>query len=251
MPTLEEIVAFLDAQRLRATYGAVAGALGVAERSLGARLGPRRKECSWVVAKKTGLPTGYLPSEQHELLASTPLIDKVADLLTKMGFSAEVAESVALSDRARRAVRKRRSNERVAAARRTARWAVTMTRVLITKAAASAPRGRRWSVLSFYGPMGAESRGIVDLLAIRKNHAMEADGFSRGDLFEMILIQVKGGTSPNPTADDIRRLSLVRDHYRAKDVVLASWQQGRAPTFRRLLGSGAWNDEQAAEDIFG
>jgi hypothetical protein len=39
-PPLEEIIQFLNHKQARATYGAVAGLLGVIPRSMGARLGP-------------------------------------------------------------------------------------------------------------------------------------------------------------------------------------------------------------------
>jgi hypothetical protein len=35
---------------------------------------------------------------------------------------------------------------------------------------------------------GRESAGIIDLLAIRKDHAKANGKFKRGDLFEIILI---------------------------------------------------------------
>jgi hypothetical protein len=55
-------------------------------------------------------------------------------------------------------------------AARTGRWAVTMAKVRIRKVLA---RTRLQSV-SFLGPAGAESVGIVDLIAIRKDHGMLA-----------------------------------------------------------------------------
>ena len=73
----------------------------------------------------------------------------------------------------------------------------------------------------------------MDLLAIRKDH-VHAD-FPRGDLFEMILIQVKGGRSPWPTEQDIKRLRAVAKRYHSKAVVLAQRKAGRMPTFYRLI----------------
>ena len=52
---------------------------------------------------------------------------------------------------------------------------------------------RRWQLVGFPGPAGRESTRIVDLIAIRKDHATVNGGFKRGDLFEIILIQIKGG----------------------------------------------------------
>ena len=50
------------------------------------------------------------------------------------------------------------------------------------------------------GPMilGHESAGIVDLMAIRKDHGTHNSKFKRGDLFEIILIQIKGGGARLP-----------------------------------------------------
>jgi hypothetical protein len=80
---------------------------------------------------------------------------------------------------------------------------------------------RRWQLVSFPGPAGRESAGIVDLMAIRKNHAKSSSKFKRGDLFEIILIQIKGGGARPPKMDDIQRLRLVGNRYNARDVVLA------------------------------
>ena len=47
----------------------------------------------------------------------------------------------------------------------TARWAVTMTKVRIRQALART----RWQLVTFCGVSGAESVGVVDLMAIRKD----------------------------------------------------------------------------------
>ncbi len=53
--------------------------------------------------------------------------------------------------------------------------------------------GRRWQLVAFNGPHGRESRGIVDFIAIRKDHREHGQApFKRGDLFEIVLVQVKG-----------------------------------------------------------
>ncbi len=84
-PKLADIVAFLNKNHVRATYGAVAQILGVAPRSMGARLGPRHIEASWIVSAGTGLPTGYSPSEIHpDLNTSSPLIRTGDDLRERM-----------------------------------------------------------------------------------------------------------------------------------------------------------------------
>jgi hypothetical protein len=68
--TLEAILALLNAEEVRATYVAVAEALGVPPRALEARLGTRRPEVSWIVSAENGLPNGYDQSEWHPALLS-------------------------------------------------------------------------------------------------------------------------------------------------------------------------------------
>jgi hypothetical protein len=68
--SLDEILAFLNHDKVRATYGAVAEVLGVIPRSLGARLGTRRPEASWIVSAANGLPTDYSEDEWHPALLS-------------------------------------------------------------------------------------------------------------------------------------------------------------------------------------
>ena len=116
-------------------------------------------------------------------------------------------------------------------AQRTAKWARTMTKWLITY---SHRRGARWNLVYFGGRYKAESRGIVDIIAIRKNHRSDAPKLKRGDLFEIILIQTKGGSAPLPTKDDIARLSLVARHHKATAVVLAEWKLGERLSLYRL-----------------
>jgi len=73
--SLQEILLFLNDQQVRATYGAVADVLGVIPLSMGALLGPRSPEASWIVSAETGLPTGYAQGEMHtELLRKNDII---------------------------------------------------------------------------------------------------------------------------------------------------------------------------------
>ena len=58
--------------------------------------------------------------------------------------------------------------ERSKTAAHTGKWAVTMAQVRIRQAIAQAPFPH-WHILSFVGKGGRESRGIVDLIAIRKD----------------------------------------------------------------------------------
>jgi hypothetical protein len=86
--TLEEILAFLNAEQVRATYGAVAEALGVAPRSLETLLGPRRTGASWIVSAENGLPAGYDQSDCHPaLLSRGEIIASGRALILRMAVS--------------------------------------------------------------------------------------------------------------------------------------------------------------------
>ena len=132
-------------------------------------------------------------------------------------------------------------------ARRTGRWATTMTKWLISKMAARP----KWQLVSFLGPDGGESRGVVDLLAIRKDHRAAGRTVRRGDRFELVLIQIKGGDAAWPSATDVRRLRDVAKHHRATAIVLAAWHPGSRPFLYRLAaGRAAWR-AVAPEVLFG
>lgn len=127
------------------------------------------------------------------------------------------------------------------AAIRTAKWATTMTKWRIgfetngrRLGSPRVKRTRRWQLVGFPGKAGRESAGIVDLMAIRKNHGLANGAFKRGDLFEIILIQIKGGGARRPKLEDIQRLRSVANYYRARDVVLAEWVKGSHQTFYKL-----------------
>ena len=107
---------------------------------------------------------------------------------------------------------------------RTATWARTMTKWLITH---SSKGGVKWEVITFKGAKGHESKGIVDMIAIRKDHTQSEAAQWRGDLFEIVLIQAKGGSSPFPTPSDVDRLIAVKNHHNATKVVLTEWKQGK------------------------
>jgi hypothetical protein len=66
--TLAEVLAFLNAEQIRATYGAVGELLGVNPKAMGGRLGPRTVDASWIVNAETGLPTDYRGDEMHPAL---------------------------------------------------------------------------------------------------------------------------------------------------------------------------------------
>ena len=64
----DEILCYLNAKRIRATYGAVGGVIGIPAQSVGKYLGNIRPKASWVVRKKDGLPTGYSEQQFHSRL---------------------------------------------------------------------------------------------------------------------------------------------------------------------------------------
>lgn len=63
--TQNRILQALNGRKRRATYGAVAGVLGIDPRDVGRRLGNRCPWHSWVVRKKDGQPTGYEQWQKH------------------------------------------------------------------------------------------------------------------------------------------------------------------------------------------
>jgi hypothetical protein len=130
-----------------------------------------------------------------------------------------------------------------AKAHHTAKWARTMTKWLVTF---SRQRGALWTIVDFGGATGTESRGIIDLMAIRKDHRHESSVVKRGDLLDIVLIQTKGGSARTPTPSDLVRLTAVKRHHRARFVVLVTWIRGRELKLHELR-AGRWRDATAAE----
>ena len=87
----------------------------------------------------------------------------------------------------------------------------------------------KWQLVEFSGTKGHEAVGIVDLLAIRKDHVktVKKVGLKPGDLFDMILIQVKGGTASWPSVSDIKRLQILARYYNADNIVLSNWKDSQ------------------------
>ena len=114
----------------------------------------------------------------------------------------------------------------------------------------------RWQLVEFTGKKGHESIGIVDILAIRKDHErmVKKVGLKPGDLFEMILIQVKGGGASWPTLDDIRRLQVLRRYYNAKEVILAELRDFRLNFYRLNPGQtstkNSWIKLSSPTEVF-
>lgn len=133
-------------------------------------------------------------------------------------------------------------------AQNTAKWAGIMTKWWITRY--SNKQRARWQILGFGGPNGGESRGVVDLMAIRKDHrSAPPSGLKRGDLFEVVLIQVKGGSARRPTGDDERRLRRIAERYQASHIVLAEWTRGQSFQFLTSEDDG-WK-EASPHELFG
>jgi hypothetical protein len=129
----------------------------------------------------------------------------------------------------------------------TARWAVTMAKVRIRRVAT----GTRWQLVTFCGKVGGESIGVIDMMAVRKDHGTPMGGAKRGDNFQIILIQVKGGSAAMPTKSDAIRLRAVARRHRASHVLLASWKKGKAVQFFELRrGSQVWQRVSQLESVF-
>ncbi len=129
----------------------------------------------------------------------------------------------------------------------TAKWAVAMTKVRIRRVLSRT----RWQLVTFCGVVGGESVGIVDLLAVRKDHGPPINGARRGDNLQLVLIQVKGGGAAMPTSDDATRLRAVARRHRARHVLLASWKRGAAAEFYRLRPRAAACEWVKVTDIDG
>jgi len=130
-------------------------------------------------------------------------------------------------------------------ARHTDRWTEIILR------AVSARVAKRWRFVSFRGKDRGEWRGVVDVLAIRKDtHAPARSSFKRGDLFDIILIQMKGGSAKTPGVEERRRLREVAKYYRAQAVVSFQWDRGRTTDFFTLNRRLQW-EPSTCLDIFG
>jgi hypothetical protein len=135
-------------------------------------------------------------------------------------------------------------------AAKTARWAITETKVRIRRITART----RWELVEFRGRKGGESVGIVDLLAVRKDHRPKTHSLKRGDALQIVLIQVKGGGAAMPNDDDARRLRAVGRRHRAEHLLLALWKKGKQAEFLKLIarnhGQYAWGEIDDLRTIF-
>lgn len=129
-------------------------------------------------------------------------------------------------------------NNNLQKAKRTGKWAKIMTKWLATY---STKGSKKWQLVSFEGAKGGESTGIVDIIAIRKEHKPPEKPLKPGDLFEIILIQVKGGNAPFPSEEETLRLKKVGEYYHAKHVILAVWKKGKVLTLYSLVND-SWKE---------
>jgi hypothetical protein len=109
--------------------------------------------------------------------------------------------------------------------------------------------------VTFPGRNKKESRGVVDLIAIRKDHTSECTGIKKGDPFQIYLIQVKGGVAANPTAEDAARLRIVAKRHGACGVLFARWRRPKAAKFwslrSRTSPDGDWVQVDDLAAVFG
>jgi hypothetical protein len=130
-------------------------------------------------------------------------------------------------------------------AQETDRWTEILFRALSNRVA------DRWRFVSFRGKGRGEWRGIVDVLAVRKNTSIPSNSvLKRGDLFDIILIQMKGGSARWPSVNERRRLRVVARYYRADEVVLFSWKRGRSTGLFTLSRTLDW-EPTTSRKIFG
>ncbi len=129
---------------------------------------------------------------------------------------------------------------------KTDKWTEILFRALTARIA------KRWKFTSFRGAKGRESAGIVDVVAIRRNTKRTANTILKsGDLFDIILIQMKGGSAKRPTLDARKRLMAVKQHYGAIDVVLFEWTKQTNVSYSRLGSDLEWEKYNSAKEVFG
>ena len=127
----------------------------------------------------------------------------------------------------------------------TDKWTEIIMRAITKKVA------KRWRIVTFRGRNGGEWRGIVDALAIRKDTSRpNKDHLKRGDLFDIMVIQMKGGSAKFPTMSEKERLKAVAKYYRAKHVLLFEWKNGKRTQFYVLNNKLEWTKKTASE-LFG
>ena len=81
---VQQMLEFLERNKLRASYKDVADFLRIPRAALAMLLESRPPEACWIVNEETGKPSGYAESECHPDLRTHDVIDGQADLRLKM-----------------------------------------------------------------------------------------------------------------------------------------------------------------------
>ena len=81
---VDNILCCLNAEHVRATYGAVGEVIGVLPLNVRNFLGDRRPKASWVVRKDTGEPSGYTHEEKHRDFDPSSRVIKTGDELNAL-----------------------------------------------------------------------------------------------------------------------------------------------------------------------
>ena len=72
----------------------------------------------------------------------------------------------------------------------------------------------------------------------------------RGDLFGIIIIQMKGGSAKLHTAEEIGRLKTVAKYFQTNKVTLFEWRKRKKTQFYILNNKMEWKEKTALE-LFG
>ena len=83
--SIQKVLEFLNREKVRCTYGAVADVIGGIPLGVSQQLGSRRPWASWVVNKRTGDPTGYTEDQKHpDLYRKKHVITTGEELVRRM-----------------------------------------------------------------------------------------------------------------------------------------------------------------------
>ena len=107
--------------------------------------------------------------------------------------------------------------------------------------------GGRWKVVSLRGKSGADSKGVVDLVAVRRNLRLPAPhGLAAGDLLDSVIVRLHSADAAKPTPKDVARLRRVARRYAALRIVLHTWTKGAPGEFHLLEARTKWKKVRAA-----
>ena len=107
--------------------------------------------------------------------------------------------------------------------------------------------GGRWKVVSLRGKSGADSKGVVDLVAVRRNLRLPAPhGLAAGDLLDSVIVRLHSADAAKPTPKDVARLRRVARRYAALRIVLHTWTKGVPGELHLLEARAKWKKVSAA-----